>query len=32
MKEFIRTILEGLFMMNPRLKRVYVRSERRDRY
>ncbi|EOI00578.1 hypothetical protein UAY_01681 [Enterococcus moraviensis ATCC BAA-383] len=31
MKEFILFGLLGLFMMKPRLERVYVRSERRDK-
>lgn len=32
MKEFIQFILLGLFIGKPRLQRVYVRSERRDKY
>ncbi|MBM7688765.1 hypothetical protein IGJ55_001533 [Enterococcus sp. AZ170] len=32
MKEFILFSLLGLFTMKPRLQRVYVRSERRDKY
>ncbi|MEI5992200.1 hypothetical protein A5881_003756 [Enterococcus termitis] len=32
MKEFIQFILLGLFIKRTKLQRVYVRSERRDKY
>ncbi|XUD03741.1 hypothetical protein IGJ34_001707 [Enterococcus sp. AZ177] len=32
MREFILFSLLGLFVIKPRLQRVYVRSERRDKF